>query len=300
MAVNVRARRVADLFGDEARARLGRQLSYASSGSDHEAEAANDDSPCLSELIHGFLEGDGCWEVAVGAQPIQSYDSDSDRVESTLNGVDDLEDAIRQALAGNTDSYGRMLLGHVVAAAEEALPCLRSDKSLFRRKVMVSLREIGYNAAICKTKWNASGGLTAGSYEFIDVIRPLPSPSDHQQEHIRYLVDLDFAGEFQIARPTEQYKKLLELLPQVFIGLGDDLKRIARAMAAAAKRSLKSRGLSLPPWKKNRYMQNKWLGPYRRTVNPSLASSLAPAVTSVNSRAVGFEEINGRLTVRTR
>ncbi|PKI67372.1 uncharacterized protein LOC116189639 [Punica granatum] len=307
MAVNVRARRVSDLFGSEAKARLvgggggrdPRHLSYASSGSEHEAEC---DSPCLSELVYGFLEDDDDSASGAGASP--DYDSDSDRADLVADCTDEVEGVVRQALSGNVDSYGRLLHGHVLAAAE-AFKCLRSDKALFRRRVMIALREIGHNAAICKTRWSASGGLNAGNHEFVDVIQPAGWPSglprQLEQEQIRYLVDVDFAGEFEVARPTDQYSKLLNLLPRVFVGRGDDLKRIARAMSAAAKRSLKSRGLSLPPWKKNRYMQNKWLGPYRRTVNPTPAGSLTPAVSSVKCRAVGFDDaINGPMSVRTR
>ncbi|KAL0389894.1 UNVERIFIED_CONTAM: hypothetical protein Scaly_0346500 [Sesamum calycinum] len=160
----------------------------------------------------------------------------------------------------------------------------------------------GYNAAICKTKWESSGGLTAGNYEFIDVLR--------KDSSTRYLVDLDFASEFEIARPTNSYDRLLECMPRVFVGKSEDLKQILKAMSDAAKRSLKSRGLHLPPWRKHRFMQNKWLGSYRRTGNvfPASLSSPCPANRSytVECRTVGFDTAvnGGRLfvpaTARTR
>lgn len=165
---------------------------------------------------------------------------------------------------------------------------------------MTFLRELGHNAAICKAKWNSSGGLVAGNYEFIDVVQ-----SNSYKLQNRYFIDLDFASEFEIARPTNAYARLLEYLPRVFVGKGEELKSIIKVTSQAAKKSLKTKNLTLPPWRKNRYTQNKWFGPYKRTVNPSPAGSYTPAMLSLNNgvkcRRVGFEAgVNGRLSVWTR
>ncbi|KAJ4967120.1 hypothetical protein NE237_018969 [Protea cynaroides] len=113
---------------------------------------------------------------------------------------------------------------------------------------MTCLRDSDYNAVICKTKWENSSGLMAENYEFIDVIG-----FDSSWEQ-RFIVDVDFVGEFEIARSMENYKCLLNALPKVYIGRVEELKQIVRIMADATKRSLKRRDLSLPPWRKNRYM----------------------------------------------
>ncbi|CAI0426367.1 unnamed protein product [Linum tenue] len=160
---------------------------------------------------------------------------------------------------------------------------------------MSFLRESGHNAGICKTRWDSSGGLTGGTYEFIDVFL---SPAAAWPK--RYIVDLDFASQFEIARPTAQYQRVLDSLPRVFVGGIADLKRIVRAVSDAARRSLKSKGLSLPPWRKNRYMLNNWLGPYRRTINPVPASSFPSVIGGGQCRVVGFDDgVGGRLVVRT-
>ncbi|KDP45271.1 hypothetical protein JCGZ_15136 [Jatropha curcas] len=281
----VRAKRVTDPLDDEAKARIvGVRFSYVSSGSEHSV----DDSPCLSELVHGFLEDD------FETQPL-SYDSDSDNIDSVSDCTDMAEDTLRSATSNNIskDSYRNLLFAHVLKAME-VFSCLQNQKAVLRRKVMSFLRELGHNAAICKTKWESSGGLSAGNYEFIDVV---------QSQH-RYFLDLDFASQFEIARPTSHYSKQLQSLPRVFVGKNEDLKRIIKAMSDAAKRSLKCRELSLPPWRKNRYMQNKWLGPYRRTSNPipvSSSTQVIQPVSGVTCRFVGFDDaVNGRLFVRTR
>ncbi|KAJ6708113.1 IMPORT ATP-BINDING PROTEIN putative (DUF506)-RELATED [Salix viminalis] len=287
-----RAKRVTDPLDDKAKARLiGCQLRCSSSGSEHSAD--HDDSPCLSGLVHGFLEEE---DSDFAHESTNGHGSDSERVGLVIDCTDFVEDTIRSS---SNDSYRNLLFFHV-SKAMEGFSCLRNQRPVLRRKVMSSLRELGHNAAICKTKWESSGGgLTAGSYELIDVVLQLKSPSSLQS---RYVVDLDFASQFEIARPTSQYLKLLHHLPRVFVGKSEDLKTIVKSISDAARRSLKSGELYLPPWRKNRYMQNKWFGPYRRTVNPLPANSFTspPPVNVVKCRRLGFDAaVNGRLFVRT-
>ncbi|EEF35094.1 uncharacterized protein LOC8259689 [Ricinus communis] len=280
-----RGKRVTDPLDDDAKARLiGGQLSYGTSGSEH---SADDDSPCLSELVHGFLEVDEDLETQS-----YTYDSDSDRVDSVS---DCAVDAVKSlCVTTEMDLYRNLLLSHVLKGVE-MFSLWRNQKPVLRRKVMSFLRELGHNAAICKTKWDSSGGLNAGNYEFIDAV-VLSN---------RYIIDLDFASQFEIARPTKEYWKQVQSLPIVFVGKNEDLKRIIKVMSDAAKRSLKSRDLSLPPWRKNRYMQNKWLGPYCRTSNHHQISSnptmIGAAGNGVKCRLVGFDDaVNSGLFVRTR
>ncbi|CAA2989707.1 Hypothetical predicted protein [Olea europaea subsp. europaea] len=93
------------------------------------------------------------------------------------------------------------------------------------------LRDKGYNTAICKTKWEKSGGVTAENYEFIDVVR-----SDSK----RYFIDMDLASEFVIARPTNFYENLFQYLSRVYVGKTEDLKHILKVTIDVAKQSLKS------------------------------------------------------------
>ncbi|XVF81257.1 hypothetical protein PTKIN_Ptkin15bG0141400 [Pterospermum kingtungense] len=289
MASSGRIKRVTDPLDDRVKARLV----GVSSGSEH--SAGEDDSPCLSELVHSFLEEDHDAGEQTG------YDPDSERIDSSLDTTESLEILIESTSLNNTDCCRNLLMAHVLKAME-MLSFFETDKAVFRRNVMAYLRQVGHNAAICKTKWSSSGGLTAGTYEFIDVVQ---SPSSTCQN--RYFIDLDFASEFEIARPTSEYTKMLKHLPRVFVGKNEELKRIVKVMSDSARKSLKSNELSLPPWRKNRYMQNKWFGPYRRTTNqtPSSSGQLKQATIHpanvVKCRYVGFDDaVNGRMFVRTR
>ncbi|XP_014515858.1 uncharacterized protein LOC106773643 [Vigna radiata var. radiata] len=299
MVVLARKKRVTDPFDDEAKARLvggdRRQLSYTSSGSEHSGDG---DSPCLSELVHDFLE-----DSDDSDNNSTRNDFDSDRVDSVSDCVDSVDDLLMLRESNVSDSYKNLLLAHASEAAEKFAFLKERNISTYLRNAMSFLRESGHNAAICKTRWDSSGGTTAGNYEFIDVVRSGPSTW-----HKRYFVDLDFVGQFEIARPTSEYLEFLSYVPRIFVGTAEELKRTVRILCGVAKRCFRKRGLTVPPWRKNRYMQNKWFGPYRRTTNP-VQGNPVPVVVSVlggaKCRFVGFDDSvsearRGGVVVRTR
>lgn len=276
------------------------EIPYASSGSEHSGAASqisDDDgdsssSHSLSYLIHCFDEESENHDTInydeVEENHIKDNDSDSDnesdRVEEK---IEEMTSTLRDL---NDDTFRNALVSNVVKAME-VFCCLKPNTQILNRNVMLYLQKLGYNAAICKTKWEKCGGLTAGNYEFIDVIRS--SSGD------RYFIDVNFAGEFQIARQTNQFRRFINILPIVFIGKSSDLKKIVKVMSDEIRRSLKSRGLILPPWRKNRFMQNKWFGPYRRTVNytpANISSCLSVPVKEMTSGVkcsmIGFSVVD--------
>ncbi|KAK8565157.1 hypothetical protein V6N12_058731 [Hibiscus sabdariffa] len=163
------------------------------------SQQSPDTEDCLSELVHSFLEDDR--DAAAAKQT--AYYSESDRVHSNLDSTESLESIIKLTSLNSTDSYRNLLLAHV-SNAIQMFSFFRTDKAIFRRQVMAYLCQVGHNAEIYKTKWISSGGLTAGSYEFIDVVQ---SVSPIRQN--RYFVDLDLASEFEIARPMSDNSRLL-------------------------------------------------------------------------------------------
>ncbi|XP_072964984.1 uncharacterized protein [Typha angustifolia] len=272
MAVFVRAKRVTDPLDEKVRARLrGEMAGYSSSGSEHEA------ATCLSGLVQAFLEAG-----SAGSEDERS-DRGSDRDEE--GGADRAASAaaarVRELLdpPAEMDPF-RIRLVAEVTATMEAEEGMRTAGSAFRRSVMARLRAMGYDAGICKARWETSGGITAGSYEYIDVISP-------EKERMRYIVDWDFATGMEVARATEEYGRVVAAVPKVVVARDEAIGKAVRLMAEAARRSLRRNELHVPPWRKSRYMLAKWLGSYRRTTNPMVTGSGAPAV-DVTCRAVGF------------
>uniref|UniRef100_A0A2N9G6L7 Uncharacterized protein n=1 Tax=Fagus sylvatica TaxID=28930 RepID=A0A2N9G6L7_FAGSY len=148
----------------------------------------------------------------------------------------------------------RNLLADTSKIVEKNKICKRKDE--FSRKVVTDgLLALGYDATICKSRWEKSPSYPAGEYEYIDVII----------EGERFLIDVDFRSEFEIARPTKTYKAILQTLPYIFVGKSDRLRRMIAIASEAAKQSLKKRGMHIPPWRKADYVNSKWLSPHPRS-----------------------------------
>ncbi|MQM11498.1 hypothetical protein Taro_044403 [Colocasia esculenta] len=267
-----RAKRATDLLDDKVKARLRgddrRLAGYVSSGSEHEGGE-------LSGFVDGFFFSDSEESAAKGCEGEDADAGSGGEGERSLQPPTPVVAMVCDLLkASASDGFRRGLFADVTEAAER-FAGLRSNRPSFRRAVVSSLRETGYNAGICKARWESRGGVTAGSYEYIDVVRespatpPSPQTQQRQQQlEQRYVVDVEFAAEFEIARPTAEYARVAAELPRVYVGKPEELRRLLRLLADAAKRSLRAREMHVPPWRKGRYMQAKWLGPYHRTLNP--------------------------------
>ncbi|CAO2167484.1 unnamed protein product [Urochloa humidicola] len=246
-----------------------------SSGSDHDASA------CLSGLVQAFLETDaGAAEEGAGPAP-KEYDSDdgdaAERAAAAAASMRELLDPPAE------EDVFRIRLAAAVAAAVEAESALRAHGAAFRRAVARRLRAAGYDAGVCKSRWEASGGITAGSYEYVDVVAPAAKRG-------RCIVDADFRAGLEVARATPEYAAVVTAV----VAREESVGRAVRVASDAARRSLRAHGLHVPPWRKTRYMLAKWLGPYKRstTTSPAAAAGAMPmpggAGMDVKCRAVGF------------
>ncbi|KAJ1405065.1 hypothetical protein SESBI_26206, partial [Sesbania bispinosa] len=113
----------------------------------------------------------------------------------------------------------------------------------------------GLNASVCQTSWATSLGCPAGEYEYIEVI----FEDENYADPVRLIVDIDFRSQFELARPTQYYRELIDSLPVIFVGTEKKLCKIISLMCSAAKQSLREKGLHVPPWRTTTYMQSKWL-----------------------------------------
>ncbi|KAL6613939.1 hypothetical protein ACP70R_036209 [Stipagrostis hirtigluma subsp. patula] len=256
-----------------------------SSGSDHDASA------CLSGLVQAFLETDaGAGEDGAGPAPKGAGEYDSDdgdgpgRAAAAAASMRELLDPPAE------EDVFRIRLAAAVVAAMEAEAALRAHGAAFRRAVMRRLRAAGYDAGVCKSRWEASGGITAGTYEYIDVVAPAAAAGARS----RYIVDADFRAVLEVARATPEYAAVVAAVPaSVVVAREESVGRAVRVASDAARRSLRAHGLHVPPWRKTRYMLAKWLGRYKRstTTSPAAAGAMpmpGAAGLDVKCRAVGF------------
>jgi uncharacterized protein (TIGR01615 family) len=283
MAIFSTNKRITNLFNDIARAPL---VDYS----------GDDDSLSLSHLVHSFLEEN----TNVNDDSVAN-EFDSDRVDSDSVDESSALKRLNAVFSNNADNYRNKLREHVSEALENFAFLRERNFSIFRRSVAAFLREKGHDAAVCVTAWEAyDGTVTAGSHEFIDVVRKGSATW-------RYLVEIEFRAQFEIAKPTRQFSEILNSVPGVFVGGEIEMKRSVSILCDAAKRCFRSRDVSIPPWRRNRFMQNKWFAPYERTANPVHGKPVrVTAVNGVSCRLLGFDDVGmetrrgGAVTVRTR
>ncbi|MCO5591030.1 hypothetical protein L7F22_045006 [Adiantum nelumboides] len=144
--------------------------------------------------------------------------------------------------------------------------CLTTGKECkgycIQQMLVKHLRVLGYDAAICSSKWKNFGKVPGGEYEYIDVFF-----KGERKTTERLIVDVDFQSQFEIARPTHSYAAALKCLPIIFSGSEKKLRQVLQVMAEAAKMSLKQNSMPFPPWRTLEYMLAKWLSPSGRTTD---------------------------------
>ncbi|KAL6502351.1 hypothetical protein OROHE_024629 [Orobanche hederae] len=139
----------------------------------------------------------------------------------------------------------------------EKLAAGRARRPDFKRWLVARLRSRGFDAGLCKSKCEKNGRRPYGGYEYVDV-----SAAGN-----RYVIEVCLAGEFAIARPTDSYAALLQVFPPIFVGKPDELRQVVKVMCGAIRKSMKSAGILVPPWRRLTYMQSKWFSSYERTTN---------------------------------
>ena len=79
------------------------------------------------------------------------------------------------------------------------------------------------------------------------------------------VIELNFRAEFEMAKANQEYKQLINRLPEVYVGKTERLKALIKILCSAAKECMKEKKMHLGPWRKLKYMQSKWAGTCERT-----------------------------------
>ncbi|KAK4264775.1 hypothetical protein QN277_025905 [Acacia crassicarpa] len=158
---------------------------------------------------------------------------------------------LQDVLRSETSSEAKVLK-HVLKHMKGRRDTKRSTN--LRKWLVKNLKIDGLHASLCQTSWSTSLGCPAGEYEFIEVMN-----EDGNGRTERLIVDIDFRSQFELARPTQYYREMIDSVPVIFVGNEDRLSKIISLLCSAAKQSLRQRGLHVPPWRTTSYMQSKWL-----------------------------------------
>ncbi|ONK70095.1 uncharacterized protein A4U43_C05F30210 [Asparagus officinalis] len=134
------------------------------------------------------------------------------------------------------------------------------------RAIVDHLRDLGYNSALCKSKWRRSPDIPSGEHNYIDVV---VESKTTKKGPVRIIVEPNFKQEFEMARGNTEYNALVSVLPEIFVGKPERLRHVIKIMCGAAKKCMKDNKMHIAPWRKHKYVQSKWLGT-RERVMPSV------------------------------
>ncbi|KAK2381134.1 hypothetical protein QL285_068767 [Trifolium repens] len=150
-----------------------------------------------------------------------------------------------------------------------------SCRNCLRREICDRLTNLGFNSAICKSKWRSSSEIPSGEHTYLEVTE---NSSNTKRGVIKVIIELNFRGEFEMARGNEEYNQLVKRLPEIYVGKSERLRVLVKIMCSAAKKCMKEKKLHLGPWRKQKYMQAKWVG----KCDGSILEPILPTVYSTS------------------
>ncbi|KAE8706869.1 Ribosomal protein L17 family protein [Hibiscus syriacus] len=190
----------------------------------------------LVQMVHDFIESEP-------SSPILS--SVSNHLPSQIS-------TLQEILRSGTDFEREVM--------EIVLKHIRSKRDVQRSSGLKKwLKMNGFDASLCRTCWVSSSGCPAGDYEYIEMVK-----ENENGDTERFIVDIDFKSQFELARPSPTYKELTDALPSIFVGSGEKLRNVISVVCSAAKQSFREAGLHLPPWRTTTYVHSKWLSATRK------------------------------------
>ncbi|KAM7525090.1 hypothetical protein LguiA_014992 [Lonicera macranthoides] len=239
-----------------------------------ESEFSSDPAMSLSDTVFGFLDPE--WEGSPNSI-VNNNGYDQDENENENGEQENLGDSennksfwetqhqlLRASLCRTSSLESRIRNATKEALKEtqtngNACSCRRpvsgGCRSCLMREICGRLQNAGFNSAICKSKWKSSPDIPSGEHTFLDVI----DDSNPKKGEVRVIIELNFRGEFEMARANEEYNQLVNKLPELFVGKIERLLSLIKILCTAAKKCMKEKKLHMGPWRKHRYMQAKWV-----------------------------------------
>lgn len=280
--VPARFKRVAEAFDEVAQRLCG----------GGEEDSTQETAVDLSDLVKSFMEsgesGEGVYKEVGDEEREGSDESEGDwgdwEVREELSGL---------LLGGGDDGdeVKRNIREEVKKACGGAGNVCSSIG--FKRRVVTRLRDRGFDAGLCKSKWDRIGRFPSGSHDYMDIT----------VSGTRYIIEFSLSAEFSIARATESYTSLLQLVPPIFVGKVEELKQVVRLMCNAIKVSMRSVDMHVPPWRRFGYMKAKWFGSnFERTIGKFTTETSLDSgnLDSGRKRPAGFGQAALAISYRCR
>ncbi|KAL3377249.1 hypothetical protein AABB24_003587, partial [Solanum stoloniferum] len=227
-----------------------------------ESEFSGDHAINISDTIFSFLDEEGS---SVESVIDDVYVEDEEKENFEDNKFWETQHQLLQSVLCRTttlESQIRSITKQTLKEASKNCSCemvnniiTTSCPNCLMKEVCTSLQNAGFNSAICKSKWRSSPDIPSGEHSFIDVV----DNSSPKKGEVRIIIELNFRGEFELVKASEEYNRLVKCLPEVFVGKIERLLSVIKILCNAAKKCMKEKKMHIAPWRKQKYMEAKWL-----------------------------------------
>ncbi|GMI88472.1 hypothetical protein like AT4G32480 [Hibiscus trionum] len=223
-----------------------------------------DGAASFADMMFGFLDGSN--ESEENSGDLVHRDENADDLEVEQNKIFwEAQQQLLQATLRRTTCLESRIRQATKQALSEIEQCdcrVGGCRNCLQRELSVRLQSAGFDCYICKSKWRRSPEIPSGEHTYLEV---LDKSSNPQKGEVRVVIELNFRAEFEMARANEDYNKLIARLPELLVGKTERVNALIKILCAGAKKCMKEKNMHLAPWRKQKYMQAKWLGTYERT-----------------------------------
>ncbi|XP_015064260.1 uncharacterized protein LOC107009436 [Solanum pennellii] len=236
-----------------------------------ESEFSGDHAINISDTIFSFLDEEGSSTESVIDDVYVEDENENENENEERENIEDnqfwkTQHQLLQSVLCRTTTLESQIRGITKQTLKEAskncsckmvknISITTSCPNCLMKEVCTSLQNAGFNSAICRSKWKSSPDIPSGEHTFIDVI----DNSSPKKGEVRIIIELNFRGEFELAKASEEYNRLVKCLPEVFVGKIERLLSVIKILCNAAKKCMKDKKMHIAPWRKQKYMQAKWL-----------------------------------------
>lgn len=230
------------------------------------------ESESFDELIVGFFE-------ELKDSPEGSYSSNfpSDAEEESVSNAEEskifweLQEELLQVTLCRTTSIETKIRKATKEALREmnstgGINCIcrktaaESCRNCTQKEISKRLQIAGYNCVICKSKWRQSHEIPSGEHSYMEVMVDNNKNSTIGKGDTKIIIELNFRAQFEMARSKEEYDRLINRLPEVYVGKFSRLQNLIKILCAASKKCMKEKKMHMAPWRKHKYMLAKWQG----------------------------------------
>jgi len=139
-------------------------------------------------------------------------------------------------------------IGRVLSAAKKG----GAGGECTARAALESLEDLGFPVSLSTSRQKKGDPFRCPRHEFLKLA------TDDVAKGATIIIDCNFRSSFVVARSSYYYSKIVEELPEVFVGNEDRLRLLVAFMSEQLKRNFETTRMDCPPWRDTRSLLNTW------------------------------------------